>query len=161
MGLRSGTAFVDITKPTIPKYIGYFQPKKAGDSSSWRDIKTYANHVFVVSEAVNHGLQVFNLMQLLNVNMASMPVRFAETAHYNKFGSAHNIAINEDTGFTYAMGSNTYSGGLHIIDIKNPSNPVAANGFAKDYYTHDCQCVVYSICVTLVKKFASITMQIR
>ena len=68
------------------------------------------NHVFVVSEAANHGLQMFNLMQLLNVNMASMPVRFAETAHYNKFGNAHNIAINEDTGFAYAMGSNTYLG---------------------------------------------------
>ena len=129
MGLRSGTAFVEITEPIIPKYIGYLPTHTAGDSSSWRDIKTYANHLFVVREAANHGLQVFNLMQLLNVNMASMPVRFAETAHYNKFGNAHNIAIN---------------GGLHIIDIKNPSNPVAANGFVKDDYTHNCQCVVYS-----------------
>lgn len=94
-----------------------------------------------MSEAAGHGMQVFDLTQLLNV---TAPVQFVETAHYNKFGNSHNIAINEGTGFAYAVGSNTYSGGLHIINIQNPSNPVSAGGFASDGYTHDCQCVVYS-----------------
>jgi choice-of-anchor B domain-containing protein len=132
---------VEITEPTNPKYIGILKTKTS--SSIWRDVKTYNCHAFIVSEAAGHGMQVFDLTQLLNVT-ASMPVQFVETAHYNKFGNSHNIAINEGTSFAYAVGTNTYSGGLHIINIQNPSNPVSAGGFASDGYTHDCQCVVYT-----------------
>ena len=86
-----------------------------------------------------HGMQVFDLTQLLS---GGVSVQFVETAHYAGFGNAHNIAINEATGFAYAVGSNTYGGGLHIMNITNPSNPVFAGGFSNDGYTHDCQCVL-------------------
>ena len=137
MGLTSGTAFVEITDPTNPVYVGILLSKTV--CSSWRDIKTYANHAFIVSEAASHGMQVFDLTQLLS---GGVSVQFVETAHYAGFGNAHNIAINEATGFAYAVGSNTYGGGLHIMNITNPSNPVFAGGFSNDGYTHNCQCVL-------------------
>lgn len=56
VGTASGTAFVDITDPVNPKYLGKL-PTRSG-SSPWRDIKTYKNHAYIVSEASNHGLQV-------------------------------------------------------------------------------------------------------
>jgi hypothetical protein len=31
---------------------------------------------------------------------------------------AHNIVINEDSGFAYIVGSNLCAGGLYMVDIK-------------------------------------------
>ena len=89
-------------------------------TSTWRDIKVYQNHAFIVSEASSHGMQVFDLTEL---NYSGSPITFSNTAHYNGFGNAHNIFVNEDTGFAYAIGTGTCGGGLHIVDIGDPSNP--------------------------------------
>lgn len=124
MGLTTGTVFVDVSDPTAPVYVGFLPTHTS--SSNWRDIKTYADHAFIVSEASGHGMQVFDLTQLRMAT--STPVTFSNTAHYNGFGSAHNIVINEDTGFAYAVGTATESGGLHMINIQNPSSPVYAGG---------------------------------
>ena len=62
MGVNNGTVFVDITDPTNPIYLGKL-PTATVDSS-WRDMKVYKDHVYIVSEATNHGLQVFDLKKL-------------------------------------------------------------------------------------------------
>jgi choice-of-anchor B domain-containing protein len=109
--------------------------------SPWRDVKVYADHALIVSEAAGHGMQVFDLTQLLTV--VSPPVTFTETAHYPEFGEAHNVVVNEETGYAYAVGTATCSGGLHMVDLQNPLSPVFAGCFSADGYTHDAQCVVY------------------
>lgn len=147
MGLTNGVAFVDISDPLNPVLLGNL-PKHSGSVNSlWRDIKVYANHAFIVADYVgNHGLQVFDLTQLRHV--AAPPVTFTETAHYNHFGSAHNIVINQESGFAYAVGVSsgdiTCAGGLHIINIQEPANPLFAGCFSGDGYTHDAQCVNYA-----------------
>lgn len=140
VGLSTGTAFVEITDPENVVFLGELPTHTS--SSTWRDIKTYADHAFIVSEASGHGMQVFDLAQLLTV--ASPPVTFGETAHYPGFGNAHNIVINEDTGYAYAVGTGTCSGGLHMVDLQTPASPVGAGCFSADGYTHDAQCVVYA-----------------
>jgi choice-of-anchor B domain-containing protein len=67
-----------------------------------------------------------------------------EATRYNGFSSAHNIAINEDTGFAYVVGADTCSGGLEMIDIGNPTAPAAAGCFDGHGYIHDTQCVIYN-----------------
>ena len=52
-------------------------------------------------------------------------------------GNSHNLAINEDSGFLYAIGSGTCSGGPHIVDIRDPSNPEYIGCVAEDGYTHE------------------------
>ena len=86
-------------------------------------------------------MQVFDLTQL---RTATPGTTFTNTAHYDGFGHAHNLAINEDTGFAYAVGTETCSGGLHMIDIQVPTGPVFAGCFSDDGYTHDAQCVLYN-----------------
>jgi choice-of-anchor B domain-containing protein len=86
-------------------------------------------------------MQVFDLTELRSV--ITPPETFAETAHYSVFGSAHNIVINEDSGFAYGVGTNTCSGGLHMVNIQNPLLPTNAGCFSSDGYTHDAQCVNY------------------
>lgn len=139
VGERSGTAFVDISTPTAPVYLGLL-PTHSG-VSTWRGIKTYGNYAFIVSEASSHGMQVFDLTRLRNV--PSPPVTFSATAHYSGFSNCHTLALNEDTGFAYAAGTNTCNGGLHIVNLGNPTSPTFAGCFSADGYTHETQCVVY------------------
>lgn len=140
VGLETGTAFVDVSDPTNPIYLGSLATHTS--SSLWRDIKVYNDHAFIVSEAGGHGMQVFDLTQLRNVS--NPPATFSNTAHYSGFGNAHNIVINEGSGFAYSVGSNMCGGGLEMIDISNPTNPTDAGCFSSDGYTHDAQCVMYA-----------------
>ena len=138
-GLTDGTSFIDITDPTNPLYLGKL-PSHVG-SNVWRDIKVYDDYAFIVADGIsNHGMQIFDLTSLQGV---TTPTTFSETAHYSGFGNAHNIAINTDTGFAYVVGSNTAFGGLHIVDLQNPTNPLFAGAFSADGYTHDAQIVTY------------------
>ena len=140
MGVKNGTVFIDISDPINPVYLGKLPTHTT--NSTWRDIKVYQNYAFIVSEASNHGMQVFDLTRLRNVSNA--PEIFTEDAHYNGLGSSHNIVINEETGYAYSVGDNTYSGGAHFIDISDPLNPIAAGGYSDDGYTHDAQVVIYN-----------------
>lgn len=144
MGRTNGTAFVSLEDPTAPVYVANL-PTQTGPST-WRDIKVFDDHAFIVSDAnPGHGMQVFDLEILRTI--ANPPVTFDPatdlTAHYTGFSDAHNIAIDEDTGFAYAVGGETCNGGLHMVDINDPANPTFAGCFSADGYTHDVQCVVY------------------
>ena len=80
---------------------------------------------------------------LTRLRTITTPQTFTADALYREFGPAHNIAINEETGFAYAIGSNTCRGGPHIVDIQAPKSPTEAGCVSQDGYTHDTQCVVY------------------
>ena len=153
VGRTDGTAFIDISEPSAPVYLGNL-PKTPGSlTQSWRDIKVYANHAFVVADnAGEHGMQVFDLTRLRDVRNA--PVEFGPDTVYEGIASAHNIVINEETATAYSVGSSgggeTCGGGLHMIDISDPKAPAflgchaeAGTGRGRTGYTHDAQCVNY------------------
>ncbi len=125
VGLNNGTAFVDITDTEELIYLGKL-PSATG-TSIWRDIKVYQDHAFIVSEASGHGMQVFDLTKLRNV--VNAPETFEADTRYTGFGNAHNIVINEVSGYAYAVGTNTFNGGANFIDIQDPKNPTAAGGY--------------------------------
>lgn len=139
IGLNNGLAFIDISDPINPLYLGKLPTHT--QSSLWRDVKTYNNYAFVVSEASGHGMQVFDLTRLRNVT--NPPETFTEDAHYNGFGGAHNIVINPDIGYAYTVGANANNGGPHIINIQDPLNPTFAGGYSSYGYSHDAQVVTY------------------
>jgi choice-of-anchor B domain-containing protein len=140
IGLNNGTAFVDITDTENIIYLGKL-PTATGNSS-WRDVKVYQDHAFTVSEASGHGMQVFDLTRLRSVT--SSPETFTVDAYYTGFGSAHNIVINETSGYAYAVGTSSFGGGAHFVNIQDPLNPIAAGGYSSDGYTHDAQVVTYT-----------------
>lgn len=137
-GLNDGVGFVSIEDPKNPLFLGKLPT--ATNPSDWRDVKVYNNHAFIVSEAQGHGLQVIDLTRLRGLTEAQS---FTADALLNDFGNAHNIAINEDTGFAYVVGSQLYNGGPVFINIKDPKNPSIVGGFEAASYTHDAQIVVY------------------
>ena len=140
MGVNNGTVFIDISDPINPVYLGKLPTHTT--STSWRDVKVYNNYAFVVSEAGGHGMQVFDLTRLREV--ANPPETFTEDAHYGGFGSAHNIVINEESGYAYAVGTSSYSGGAHFVNIQNPLNPVGEGGYSGSGYSHDAQVITYN-----------------
>ena len=143
IGLDNGTAFVDISDPEHPLRLGNLPTHSV--NSLWRDVKVYQHYALIVSEAADHGLQVFDLHHLRDVT--TPPVTFAEDAWYGQFGRAHNIVIDEQSGYAYAVGSRQgqqqCNSGLHMIDVHDPLNPIFAGCFGADGYTHDAQCIVY------------------
>jgi choice-of-anchor B domain-containing protein len=140
-GRTDGTAFVDVSDPVNPQYLGIL-PSATGNSA-WRDVKVYQDHAYIVSDRNElHGLQIFDLTQLRSV--AGPPVTFTETAHGSTFTTAHNIAINEQSGYAYVVGSSQASGGLHILSLSNPESPTFVANYSGDGYTHDVQVVNYN-----------------
>ena len=141
MGLDTGTAFVDVSDPEAPIFLGRLPTETV--ASLWRDIKVYQNHAYIVADNVGaHGMQVFDLTRLRGV-MA--PETFLPDVVYGRFEEAHNLAINEETGFAYAVGvvgGESCGKGLHMIDISTPNNPMFA-GCHESGDTHDTQCVAY------------------
>lgn len=141
--VNNGTAFVDISDTDNPTYLGKLPT--ATVNSSWRDVKVYKDHAFIVSEASNHGMQVFDLTRLRNVSNA--PATFTADNHFTGFGSAHNMVINEDSGYAYPVGTSktgTYKGGPLFINIQDPKNPKSEGGWGMDNYSHDAQVVTYN-----------------
>ena len=147
VGRTDGVAFVDVSTPTDPVYVGEL-PSHSG-ATTWRDVKVYENHAFIVSEAAGHGMQVFDLTQLGDVPSDDQPKTFSETAHYDEVDASHNIVVNQETGYAYIVGANgggtTCGGGLHMVDIQTPTDPAFVGCFTESAngYTHDAQCAVY------------------
>ena len=154
VGRSNGTSFVEVTDPFMPVYIGDLPMTEGSRANVWRDIKVFDNHAFIVADGAGpHGMQVFDLKQL--GRQTNLPVIFEVSAHYDNIASAHNIVINEDTGFAYIVGSSgggeTCGGGLHMVNIQRPLEPEFVGCFADHNtgrrgtgYSHDAQCVIYN-----------------
>ncbi len=157
VGRVDGTTFVDITDPTHPIAAADLPLTDGARPNSWRDIKVYKDHAYIVSDGAGpHGMQVFDLSRLRSITPQAngRPTLVHCDVLYDKIASAHNIVINEESGFAYSVGSSgggeTCGGGLHMIDIRDPKNPVFAGCFADEGtgrrgtgYSHDAQCVTY------------------
>ena len=156
VGRVDGTSFVDVTNPTNPVFLGDLPKHEGSQGSVWRDIKVYENHAYIVADnAGDHGMQVFDLTQLRDVDPSEASVSFEATTHYDRVNSAHNMVINTDTGYGYIVGAGgggeTCGGGLHMVNIQSPAQPEFVGCFADKGtgrtgtgYTHDAQCVIYN-----------------
>lgn len=153
VGRVDAMTFVEVTDPYNPVYVGQLPLTEGANPNFWRDVKVYKNHAYIVADnAGEHGMQVFDLTQLRNVT--DFPTTFKETAHYDKINSAHNVVINEASGYAYIVGASgggeTCGGGLHMVDIRQPAKPVFAGCFSDENtgwsgtgYSHDAQCITY------------------
>src|SRR5690606_23165721 len=143
--LNDGTAFVDISVPTSPRFLGKL--KSTTGTSWWHDVKVYNNYAYIVSENPGFGLQIFDLTRLRN--LSTSPIggsmrTFTTDGSYTGVSTTHNIIINEDTGYLYLLGSNRNSGGPRILNLNNnPTNPTVAGNLATWGYCHDAQVVLY------------------
>ena len=152
IAFTNSTAFIDITNPTNPILLG--RVNTAAGRNSWRDVKVYNNHAFIVADNTGaHGMQVFDLTILRNGVDPDLTFDGPQVLQYTGsgisgeivIGSCHNIAINESEGVAYLVGCRSANGGGPIfVDISTPSTPNILGSYTTGGYSHDAQIVTYT-----------------
>lgn len=153
------TAFVDVTNPAVPDYVASLPVPGNLENALWRDVKTMHNYALMVGDfnVINtHGVQIFDLKTLeghRNDGLPMVPVILDATVDsFSYFGTeeepldtVHNIVTNEESNMAYAVAAApACDGGLHAIDMTDPTNPVFAGCYdTPGYNVHDSLCVVY------------------
>lgn len=134
VGASNGTYFIDVTVPASPSVCA-FVPGKGG--CTWREIKTYQNYCYVVSDdAAPNTFQI--------INMATLPATVS-IVHNGKsyFERGHTIWIDQNKMY---IGSTTYSGSvgfqsMNVYSLATPTAPVLLRSLSQDYpsinHVHD------------------------
>ncbi len=134
IGIRAGTAFVEITNPSSPVQVGYV----AGPSSLWKDVTIIGHYAYTCSEG-GQGIQVIDLAQI-----DSGVVTHVRNVGANGHSSTHTLLSNPDSGYLYAVGCNIANGGVVVYNANvDPSNPTFAGQWSTRY-THEAQIVSYT-----------------
>lgn len=133
IGLGAGVAFVEITDPEDPRVVA----RVPGPASIWRDIKTYGPWAYVVNET-GDGLQVIDLR-----GIDAGDVHLTRTVTDLGLRTAHNLAINETSGYAYLLSSNLGRGGLLVADLADPANPALEPVMWDVTSVHDAVVVSY------------------
>ena len=131
MGTSTATVVVEITDPTNATVIERIE----GPNSLWRDIKTYQDRAYSVSEG-GDGIQVINLS-----NVDAGVVTLENTVTGQGSNATHNVVIDEVSGFLYRTGGG--GNGLRIYSLANPGSP-QYRGQYQSRYVHDAQVVTYT-----------------
>jgi choice-of-anchor B domain-containing protein len=127
VGLYTGISILDVTNPTSPNEIGYFE----GPNSTWRDLKSYGDYVYCINET-GGGLQILNIVEVISDNINPTYIENLDLG----FATAHNIYIDEN-GRLYVFGANYSNGGAMIFDLNsNPIDPTLLGNYSGSYF-HD------------------------
>ncbi len=155
VGTTSGVAFVRITDPNDPEYLGIVPTTNPNTLLNfWWDIKTYEDHAYWTTEVRDAGVAIFDLTRLDALPEAAPGTVLAEDARYSEDGyrAAHNISINEDSGRAYLTGVTKdlsvdpgfTQEGVVILDLTvDPLAPVEV-GQIIGIDSHDAQIVDYA-----------------
>jgi choice-of-anchor B domain-containing protein len=148
VGNTDGVAFVEIGKKGKLSFLGRLNT--VTETVSWRDIKVIKDHAYIGSEANDHGMQIFDLNKLLDID-PKHPVIFDNardlTAHFTGFGASHNLVAHPEVDMIYAVGgrsganarNTTCAGGMFMVDVSDPSNPTSPGCIGQAGYVHDAE----------------------
>ncbi len=150
---EDGTAFAEVSARGKLIYLGRLPQYGLAPTSLWREIKGYKSYILIGSEALRHGIQIFDLSKLLDVDPAR-PAVFTNDRDLTGFwvdglplGRSHNVVTNEEMNYGVATGFQPRTGplkaGMVFFDLSDPSNPQTLGGTGVDGYVHDAQCLVY------------------
>jgi choice-of-anchor B domain-containing protein len=132
IGLRNGTAIVDVTDGANPRQV----VTVPGNQSAWREVKVYqvrdnvANryraYVYVTTEAPNSGLQVIDLSGLPTTASLATTINDTgsqHTAYVANIDYSTNMALPGAEAFLYVAGANVNNGAWRIYSLANPAQP--------------------------------------
>jgi len=152
VGTSSGVAFVRVSDPTAPEFLGLVPTTDPNTLRNfWWDIKTFNNHAYWTTEVNDAGVAIFELTKLDAMSEVPPDTRLQADARYSDHGyiRAHNISINEATGFAYLTGVSKddpgfTDDGVVILDLND--NPLAPVEIAQilGIDSHDAQIVTFA-----------------
>lgn len=151
IGVRSGTAVVDVTDPSAPVEVGFI----GGQHTAWRDIKVYQTYdaanarwnayAYVTADSASEGLVI--------IDLTGLPQRIGRIGYGSDFGSAHNVYLtNTDYGTGLALtnsvptlviaGPNRGIGQYRAYSLADPAAPSLIRGTTATQYMHDASSIV-------------------
>ena len=153
VGTSSGPSFVRVTDPANPEFLGRIPTTNPNTLRNfWWDIKTFGHYAYITTEVNDAGVAIFDLRRLDAIaGPVPADTKLAADNRYsgNGYVRAHNISINEDSGYAYLTGVSKAPGfpftddGTIILDLKaDPLNPVEVAQIL-DVDSHDAQVVDY------------------
>ena len=138
VGTSNGTYFIDVTIPTTPSVCAFVPGKP---NCTWREMKTYQNFCYIVSDDSSP-----NTFQIVDMSLLPSTV----TVVYNGntyFERGHTIWIDQNKmyigGVTYVSGPPPATSPMNIYSLANPSSPVLLRQVSQDVpntvfnYVHD------------------------
>jgi choice-of-anchor B domain-containing protein len=143
LGLTKGAAFVNITDPANPGVAGFIDGD--GIDQPWRDMATFGQYAYIVSDGAGVGLQIADMTDIDNDNVV-----LANTTDLGSgFIDAHNVFVNEASGTLYLAIPNINGGlGLTAVDLNaDPVNPTITSFWTDadpGVRCHDVQVVSYT-----------------
>lgn len=140
LGSASRIHFLDLRDPSNVSEIANFP---GGQSTIWRDMKTYRDRAYAVSDNTGEGLMIFDL--------SNLPDTVSKTYQSSEFFSrSHNIFVDEPNGRLYSVGTDSMPGGIVVLDIATdpdnpillasvnlPADPATGFGYVHDIYVRD------------------------
>jgi choice-of-anchor B domain-containing protein len=105
-----------------------------GNSTIWRDFKSYDHYVYGVCDQGSEGLEIINMDN------------YSFSQNTTDFLRAHNVFVDEPNARLYVVGSNTVYEGMIIYDLaSSPGNPSLMKkvqldtllGVSDNLYIHD------------------------
>ncbi len=128
VGHTSGLSIVNVTDPDNPVQVQQVN----GTWSYWREVRTWQNYAYVVTEGGTLGLQIIELGGL----PGSVTTKYwkGTGAINNLLNKAHSLQITD--GYLYLNGTNLFGGRTIIVSLADPWNPVYM-GVITGSYVHD------------------------
>ncbi len=123
IGKEFGTGFYNVSDPRNPVFVKFI----AGPSSIWREMKTYRQWCYIVSEGGGPGAG----LQIVSLTDPENPVLV--TTYTGTFTTAHTVSIDSASARLYANGA---SGGVRILSLANPTAPSYLGAYSTPY-VHD------------------------
>lgn len=133
LGTTRGNYFIEVTNPSAPVVRDYVAG--AAQNSLWREMKTYQNYAYLVSDDNNNRLQIVDLSYLPD----SVHVVYNSNTLFTK---AHTVFVEGDKlycGGITKVGGSKFS--MAVYSLANPASPVLLRSLNQDYpainYVHD------------------------
>lgn len=131
VGLRNGTAVVDVTNPESPREVATIP----GVTNAWREVKVYQvaaatgghrAYAYVTTEGSGAGLQILDLTGLPNTVTLTNTLHDLSTSHtlyISNIDYATGMALPGAQAFMYVAGADLLGGRYRIYDLTDPVNP--------------------------------------
>ncbi len=124
LGVETGTSIIDITDaPTLSERA--FIPSA---NTPWKDIKTYRQYAYVVTDGSGLGLQIIDLSFLPD------SARLVNTIS-SAFLTSHNLYVDTSRALLYIIGHSANP--VRIWSLSDPVNPTEVSTFGPGASVHD------------------------
>ena len=126
IGHYAGTTVYDVTNPS--NIINKGTVSGPGSFYNYREMKTYSHYLYIVSEG-GQGVQIVDLQYLPD------SIHFVKSFVFPGYTRSHSIS--QEGRYLYCNGGNYNNGGVFILDLLDPENPVKRGQWGTKYI-HDC-----------------------